>query len=413
MTRHISARRGPRIALYSHDTMGFGHVRRNILIAKALAALPLRAEVLLIAGMREAGAFTMPLGVDCLTLPAWRKDESGAYRPRSLACDPATLVSLRSATIEAALRRFDPDLFIVDNVPRGAMDELSPALQALRRRGRTQCVLGLRDVLDEPEAVHRQWRKQRAFEAVRRHYDAIWVYGDGRLYDTAAEYGFDADIRAKLRYAGYLDQSARLLEGTPAPQGRDPYVLCAVGGGQDGARVTIDFAEAGPPDGHRAVIVAGSFMPADARARLAAIAARDPRLTVLDFVSDASSLLHGAARAVTMGGYNTVMEVLSFGRPALIVPRVAPRREQIIRAERLAALGLVDMLHPDDLSAERLRAWLRSDSAPSRPARELLDLDGLARLPRFVEELLAARGTQPRLPVMAGAPGKLAGHAHA
>ena len=409
MHEGVSAQRGARVALYSHDTMGFGHVRRNLLIARALAAPPLCAEVLLIAGMREAGAFGMPAGVDCLTLPAWRKDENGGYRPRSLGCDAATLASLRSATIQAALQRFEPDLFIVDNVPCGAMGELSPVLQALSRRGRTRCVLGLRDVLDEPSAVRRQWWKQRAFEAVHRHFAAVWVYGDGRLYDTATEYGFDADIRSKLQYLGYLDQHARLGDGVAPPSEVDPYVLCAVGGGQDGAHTALAFAEAGPPEGHRAVIVTGPFMPADARARLAAIAAGDPRLTVREFVPDGTSLLHGAARAVVMGGYNTVMEVLSFGTPALVVPRVAPRREQIIRAERLAALGLLDMLHPDELSPQRLGAWLHGRRAPPRPAREVLDLDALERLPHAAAQLLAQR----RSPAASVAAAAMKGRSHA
>ena len=74
---------GPlRIALYSHDTMGLGHARRNGLIARALASAPLGAEVLLITGAREAGTFPLPPGVDCVTLPAYRKGRDGHYTAR-------------------------------------------------------------------------------------------------------------------------------------------------------------------------------------------------------------------------------------------------------------------------------------------------------------------------------------------
>src|SRR5262245_35394626 len=54
----------PRVLLYSHDTMGIGHVRRNLLIAQALTAPPVSATVLLVAGAREAGAFSLPPDVD-------------------------------------------------------------------------------------------------------------------------------------------------------------------------------------------------------------------------------------------------------------------------------------------------------------------------------------------------------------
>ena len=65
----------PRVALYSHDTMGLGHMRRNLLIAGALAAGPTPAVILLIAGAREVHACGVPAGVDCLSLPAlWKED---------------------------------------------------------------------------------------------------------------------------------------------------------------------------------------------------------------------------------------------------------------------------------------------------------------------------------------------------
>ena len=51
-----------------------------------------------------------------------------------------------------------------------------------------------------------------------------------------------------------------------------------------------------------------------------------------------------------MGGYNTSCEILACGRRALIVPRIIPRREQLIRAQRLSELGAVDVLHPQALS---------------------------------------------------------------
>ena len=54
-----------------------------------------------------------------------------------------------------------------------------------------------------------------------------------------------------------------------------------------------------------------------------------------------------SAGVVAMGGYNTFCEILSYDRPALIVPRTAPRMEQFIRAARAEELGLVRML-PED-----------------------------------------------------------------
>ena len=88
----------PRIALYSHDTMGLGHIRRTSLLARALSQPPLAATVLLISGIRESGAYPLPPGIDSLTLPAYHKQTDGHYRARHLNIPIADLTALRSHT---------------------------------------------------------------------------------------------------------------------------------------------------------------------------------------------------------------------------------------------------------------------------------------------------------------------------
>src|SRR5437867_44024 len=235
--------RRPRIVLYSPDTMGLGHMRRNLLIAQVLARPPLEAIVLLVAGARRATAFPLPDGADILTLPALRKESDGSYRSRRLHVSLHELIALRSNAILASISAFNPDVFIADNVPRGAVRELDAALRELRSRGRAHCVLGLRDVLDEPAAVARDWNRAQNEEAVREFYDSIWVYGDPSVYDVAREYGFSREVAAKIRYTGYLDQRSRLEladdKGAPPigrlnlPPGRP--ALFFLGGGPGGA----------------------------------------------------------------------------------------------------------------------------------------------------------------------------------
>jgi predicted glycosyltransferase len=57
---------------------------------------------------------------------------------------------------------------------------------------------------------------------------------------------------------------------------------------------------------------------------------------------------------VSMGGYNTMCEILSLSKQAVIVPRVTPRLEQWIRCQRLAELGFVRIVHPDEMTPQRL-----------------------------------------------------------
>ncbi len=399
--------RHPRIALYSHDTMGLGHLRRNLAIARALTQSSLRANVLLIAGVNTATVFKMPQGVDCLTLPALYKESDGRYRPRSLNLSLDELSSVRAKTICGALEAYEPDVFVVDNVPRGVNRELDQALDYLRARGDTRCVLGLRDVLDEPAIVQREWQRRANEQCIRDYYSAVWVYGDRSVYDTIREYDLSSPIAHKIRYTGYLDRYVRSeqptdgtrpdpLKALDLPPGK--LVLCMAGGGQDGELVAEMFCEATLPPETNALLLTGPFLPSAIKQRLQRRLAANPRLRVLDFHPEPSLLLSRAERVIAMGGYNTVSEILSFEKRALIVPRVKPRLEQLIRAKRLEERGLLDVCHPDALTPKVITDWLAEDIASPPPVRKHIDFDGLLRLPSLIEELLnghARRGDDP------------------
>jgi predicted glycosyltransferase len=383
-------RSGPRIALYSHDTMGLGHIRRNQLIAKALAAPPLNASVLLITGIREGGAFAVPHGIDSMSLPAYKKGADGSYSSRSLDMSVEQLTRLRADLIDMALMRFEPDLFIADNVPRGALDELVPALTRMRTERQARCVLGLRDILDDPAITCREWADRRNFETIRHFYDAVWVYGDPTVYETAAEYAFPGDVRNITSYMGYLDPchgSDQSQSRTGAGARGKRLALCSAGGGQDGFALAENFAQAVFPDNMTGLIVTGPFMPRDKRKLLTAFADARADLDVIEAIYDPIPLIRRAECVIGMAGYNSVNEMLALGKRALLVPRTSPRVEQLIRAERLAELGLASYLADHDVSPDALGAWLTMTSV-TVDARTRIDFGGLDCLVKHAAKLI-------------------------
>jgi predicted glycosyltransferase/ActR/RegA family two-component response regulator len=387
----------PRIVLYSHDTMGLGHMRRNILLARTLAESRLKASVLLVSGAREIGRFELPAGIDCLVLPSYTKSVDGDYRSRHLDMETRELVNLRSHTINVSVPAFDPDILIADNVPRGALNELDNVLATLNARGRTRCVLGLRDVLDAPARVAAEWRERNNLSAIDWHYEQVWIYGDPAIYNLCDEYQFGARFAAKARFTGYLDARKRAAPkagGGPvqADAPTRPYNLCLVGGGQDGFALARAFAAAAQPAGTVGVLISGPFMLPEHMRELQSLAADRDDFVLYGFVPEPTLLLQKARRVVAMGGYNTVNEVLAFGRPTLVVPRVRPREEQLVRAERLADLGHIDMLHPDQLDGAAIGAWLAKPDGDLKHASKPIDLDGLNRLVDLVETLLNQQG---------------------
>ncbi len=66
-------------------------------------------------------------------------------------------------------------------------------------------------------------------------------------------------------------------------------------------------------------------------------------------------VMKAADLVISMGGYNTICEILTQKTPALIIPRETPRKEQLIRAERLQKIGLIDYIPWTQVNAQLLR----------------------------------------------------------
>ena len=88
------------------------------------------------------------------------------------------LVSLRAGLLDSVLGGFRPDLVVVDRHATGIHRELESALRRARAAGSVRTVLGLREVLDAPEAAIAEWESVGGAPVVNDLFDAIWVYGD-------------------------------------------------------------------------------------------------------------------------------------------------------------------------------------------------------------------------------------------
>jgi len=371
-------------------------VRRNSLLAAALVVARPDIDVLLLSGAPEVSALPLPPRTEVVKIPSLAKNSTGQYGARSLRCSLEELVAMRTAILAGALTSFSPDLLVVDKTPRGAFDELDAVLPVLRSAHGTRTVLGLRDVLDDAATTEREWQAARTSEAIRNLYDQVWVYGDPQLFDPAEEYGWSAETRSKVVYTGYLaldrarllpnlgDENARAVELEPR---QSPFVLGLVGGGQDGTRVAKTFAEARYPAGHEGVLVTGPYAPERLVDQLVHTAADRPELQVARFVSNVPELVSRSAATVSMGGYNSTCELMAGGKPALLVPRTHPRKEQSLRAARLAAHGLADVQDADDLTPDALSRWFERAVARGTIPHSI-DLAGLRRLPELVDDVL-------------------------
>jgi predicted glycosyltransferase len=67
-------------------------------------------------------------------------------------------------------------------------------------------------------------------------------------------------------------------------------------------------------------------------------------------------IMAAADLVVTMGGYNTICEVLSQGTLSLVIPRETPRKEQLLRARALHGQNLLDFIPWNMMSPLSLRS---------------------------------------------------------
>ncbi|UVI35580.1 glycosyltransferase family protein [Brevibacterium spongiae] len=389
-----------RIALFSHDSLGLGHIRRNRALAFALDRdLPSltgrEVSGLLIASSPEAARFDLPDGWDWVILPGVTP-AAGGYAPRALASSMAGLSALRTAAISAILDQQRPELFIVDRHPFGIGGELATAIDQVRNHG-CRTVLGLREVLDTPSVIDAEWEKVGGPARVADSFDAVWIYGDADVYDPRATGEVPAALAAKAVTTGYLSHHRPDDGGsTPAARGTGRFVLTCLGGGSDGGSLASIAVEAEPPDGHRHLIVTGPQMDTEEFDRVRARAGT--ATTVIRHSDDIPGLVASARAVVCMGGYNTLAELMSTDTPALVVPRKGHRAEQPRRAFALAAAGAVDAHTIDNLSADVLSDWF-ADVVGQRADRSHIDLTGLTTVPRLAGELIAdARSVRAAAP---------------
>lgn len=381
-----------RILIYSHDSFGLGHLRRCHAIAQSLVARRKGLSVLILSGSPIIGSFDFRSRVDFVRIPGVIKLRNGEYSSLSLHIDIGEILEMRASIIQHTAKVFNPDLFLVDKEPLGLRGEIHETLRMLKRNG-TQCVLGLRDVMDDPVLLAREWERKQPVPALRDLYDEIWVYGLPQICNPLAGIDLPETVRAKITYTGYLrrDPSENGTAAMSKPQFDEPYVLVTTGGGGDGESL-IDWVlrayEVDPEIPHPALLVFGPFMAPRRRENFQKRVERLERVKAITFDTHVEDLMRDAAGVVAMGGYNTFCEILSLDKPALIVPRRKPRMEQYIRASRAQQLGLVTMLSDEyGRNARRMARALRELPHQNRPSTVVVPglLDGLDNIYRMVD----------------------------
>jgi len=338
--------------MYSQDSMGLGHLRRSSNIAQEVLSRNPGCDVLIVADSPATSLFSYQQGIDCLKLPTVVKTGATSWTNASLSLETERVIRLRAKVILEAFSEFEPDTVLIDHMPVGALGELKPMLdRARRRRPPPRLFLGLRDVLDDPTVIRQVWADLDAYEYLRS-YDAVLVYGSPDIYDAASAYGLLPGARSVI-YSGYVSPPSPVVSGTRRDR---EFLLMMGGGGRDAFPLASAFVDALPAVfrelGTPGVLLTG---PSMSRADREALVARAPPCVRIERgFGPATDWVRRASAVLTMGGYNSLTEVLKWRKKALVVPRAGPSAEQRIRTRLFSERSLIRVLGPGPLLPEEL-----------------------------------------------------------
>ena len=393
-----------KLMVYSHDAFGLGNIRRMLAICQYLIRTLPDVSILVVSGSPAVHSLRLPAGVDYIKLPCVGRDQSGQLKARFLDIQTDQMVKLRSSLILSAAASFQPDLLLVDKKPTGLKGELQETLNHVRIHSpQTKRVLLLRDIIDGPEATIKQWRQYGYYDQAELLYDQLWVVGSPEIFDIRTEYDFSYRLAHKVHFCGYIRREPGLIPRSEMRQAlgilpNQPLVLVTPGGGGDGYDLLDNYlsglAALPPARRPKSVIISGPEMPYLQRRQLVERADALPEVHIQEFTDDLMSYMGAADLVVSMGGYNTVGELLTLRKSAIVVPRIKPVEEQWIRAQRMASMGLFKAIHPDSLTPQGLMNAVQDKlQQPDNviPLSAHLDMNALPKIADLLSSLMSSQ----------------------
>lgn len=378
-----------KIIYYCQHIWGLGHFFRALEICRALAD----NEVILVTGGPPVNV-ALPPHVREFHLPGLMTDRNydGLF-PVDGARSLAAVKSERRRMLPELFRREAPAVTVIELYPFGRKAfrfELDPVLEDIRKGSlppsRVYC--SLRDILVEKSdsTVY----EERVVRTLNRWFDGLLVHADPNLVRLDDTFSRVADLKLPVIYTGYVAQvpppgTGDAQASRPVIAGDEFRIVASAGGGKAGIVLLEPLLEcvAAFDFGRkiRLQVFTGPFMPDAEFARLQSFAG--DRISVKRFSGEFLSLLAGADLSLSMAGYNTCMNILATGVPALVWPYPGDR-EQGLRARKLADRGALQVLAESDLQPAKMAAAIRRCLQNTPSPRPAVDLNGAARTAELI-----------------------------
>jgi len=381
--------RKPVLFLYCQHSLGMGHLRRSMEIAKALVN---DFRVVFINGGRIPEAIPRPDQIEFIDLPPLGMAADGILTSQAGELNLHAVKDIRRAMIQKHFHRLRPDVLLVELFPFGRKKfafELLPLLRlAKRSRPKPLVLCDLRDILVD-DRRDQQRHDDRACWLSKRYFDAILMHTDPQFARLEESFRPRQTLTMPVIYTGFVVTKYR----TSTALQQNPGIVVSAGGGNVGAAL-FDTAVAAQTSIWQQykipmTLVAGPFLPEAAWRQLKQKTRQKTGLTLFHSVPDLQSLLAQATASISQCGYNTAMELLKTRVPALLIPYSEGREnEQGKRALKMEKLGIVRVLTEAQLSVDTLVEEI-GRLLTFKPGPIDLQMDGTNKSSAIILQLLA------------------------
>jgi predicted glycosyltransferase len=375
--------------------LGVGHLFRTIEICKAMAG----HEVILALGGPRIET-ELPDHVSIMQLPHLQMDPE--FKGLFGSDESASLDQIREKRkkkLLALIKKERPQIFLMELYPFGRKAfrfELDPVIEEIRSRPSTRCgvISSVRDILVEKEDQQRH--EERVLERLNHYFDAVLIHSDPKVITLDQTFLRFGEINIPVVYTGYIAPKPpdSVRDGIRKQMGieeEETLIVASAGSGSVGKPLLEAVIQAFSlleieTEAHLRVYT-GPFISENEFTSLMHMKNIAPSIHIEKFTSDFLSLLTVADLSISMGGYNTTMNILTSGVPALVWP-FGQNREQRLRAKRLADLGALRLINDQDLIPGNLARLMRKTLAKESLKKIEIDLNGAANTVTWLENWL-------------------------
>ncbi|MFQ5628169.1 MAG: glycosyltransferase family protein [bacterium] len=366
-----------RLLMISHDNNGVSKTSRAMKIATHLSENLADCSILVLTDLSIIGKFRFPQNVDFVHLPGVEYKSRKEFRAKNLNIGSENALRIRRKIVQSTAKTFKPHYILVEaDLNKLSVAEIYKTLRYMKESlPQTKIIWGLPDVLGNPVEVRRIWTRFKINAAFEKVVDEIWVYGCEEIFDFIKAYRMPSAMSDKLIFTGYIKSpmlSSRKVSREIARKNfKKPFVLLNAGSGLDAFHLIDSFVRFLEREGENipfhSLIITGPMMLTREKHVLMERISKLSKVSIRRFCKQVLEYMKYADLILSTGGYNTLCEIMSYRKKAIVVPNGGAFNEHIARAELFEKNGLIQLLPPRELSPERLGEMITSTISKRKP----------------------------------------------